>query len=49
VEDFDWSTVSSAIEMVLRHCESDDWDGVAAKLGRYTDWEFDDYTPYARG
>ena len=49
VESFSWSMVRAALEKVLRHCEAEDWDGIAAKIGRYLDWEFDDYVEFAPG
>jgi hypothetical protein len=49
IESFDWSVVRSALEKVLRHCEAEDWDGIAAKICRNLDWEFDDYAEFAPG
>ena len=46
VESFDWSAVRDALEKILRHCEAEDWEGIAAKIGRYLDWEFYDYVEY---
>lgn len=49
VESFDWSVVRAAVEKLLGHCEAEDWDEIAAKIGRYLDWEFYDYVQFVPG
>jgi hypothetical protein len=44
VERWDSSVVRRAIGDICRRAESTTWDEVAAKVARYGDWEFEDYT-----
>ena len=43
VEKFDWSVVDAAIRQMIGDLSADSWDELAAKIGRYGLWEFEDY------
>jgi Immunity protein 8 len=43
VRSFSWTLVRQALDQFLMHCHAEDWNGVAQKLGRHTDWEFHNY------
>ena len=43
VERFDWDTVERAIARICEEATGDTWEQVAKKIGRYGQWEFEDY------
>jgi hypothetical protein len=40
---WDYATMERAISDVVLHAEGPDWASVAAQIGRYGRWEFEDY------
>ncbi len=45
---FSWENVKFNIGELLKRCSSDTWKGVADKLSKYLDSEFDNYQEYNR-
>jgi len=43
VDRIDLDLVARAVEAILRRCEANTWEEVAAKIGRFAAWEFEDY------
>lgn len=43
VDRIDLDLVSRAVETALHRCEANTWEEVAAKIGRFAAWEFEDY------
>jgi hypothetical protein len=43
VKRWDYNAVERAISDVIRRAEGPDWSSVAAQIGRYGGWEFEDY------
>jgi Immunity protein 8 len=43
VKRWDYATVERAISDVVRRAEGPDWASVAAQIGRYGRWEFEDH------
>lgn len=44
VKEFDYPRIRAWIESVVEDSTGADWDEVAAKLGRYLAWEFEEGT-----
>jgi hypothetical protein len=42
---WDYGIVERAIKDAVEGAEGPDWHSVAAKIGRYGHWEFEDYRP----
>lgn len=45
VFEYDWSLIESYLRKRVAGCEGKDWQEVAAKLSRFSHWEFEDYQP----
>lgn len=43
VNSFDYDQVETALSNLCRSIEGEDWNEIAAKLGRFGAWEFADY------
>lgn len=43
VEEFDWEVIERAIKNLLAPLQADDWESLATKIGRFGEWEFEDY------
>jgi hypothetical protein len=48
VFEYDLAEIKSAINRYVERCMADDWHGLALKLSRMGDWEFEDYQSCAR-
>jgi hypothetical protein len=46
VSRYDWPAILSAIREIVSAHSAPDWPGLAHKLSRIADWEFEDYHPY---
>jgi hypothetical protein len=44
---WDYAILNRALADLCTHTEADDWPGVALRLSRYRQWEYEDYTPPA--
>ncbi len=49
VSGFDYPTIRRWFERQVARCEGEDWDAVAAQLGRIGLWEFEDYQSRGAG
>jgi Immunity protein 8 len=43
VFDYDWPRIEAHLRKRVAACQGDDWSQVAAKIGRFAHWEFEDY------
>lgn len=43
---YDWSRIESYLRKRVAACSGSDWQEVAAKLSRFSRWEFEDYQPH---
>jgi hypothetical protein len=43
---YDYAVLRQAIQGLIDSAVGEDWGAVAARLGRYGKWEFEDYVPY---
>lgn len=44
VQHFDWAVVEASIRNLIGNLTGESWKELAAKVGRYGLWEFEDYT-----
>ncbi|WP_052351784.1 immunity 8 family protein [Deinococcus pimensis] len=46
VSEYDWSLVQSVLTSRVSRCVGERWEDVAARLSRFSRWEFEGYQPY---